>query len=284
VILARQPDELSDFLDNARRHGKSVGLHPTMGALHGGHRANISKMAAECDASAVTIYVNRLQFGTGEDFASYPRDLDADVALAEDAGADLVFAPAPGALFPEEPLARVSVARLSEMFEGEHRPGHFGGVATIVTKLLALAGPCWAYFGEKDYQQLVLVRRMVADLSLPAVVVPCPTVRETDGLALSSRNAYLSLREREAAPCLYWSLLAGKRAIEELGERSAAKVRGSMLEAAKREKLLDLDYAAVVDPSSLQPVGTVSGEVRLLVAGRIGKTRLIDNVAARTEK
>jgi len=284
VIVAREPEELRDFSDGARRRGKSVGLHPTMGALHGGHRANIAKMAAECDAGAVTIFVNPLQFGAGEDFASYPRKLDADLALAEEAGADLVFAPAPQVMFPEEPLARVSVAKLGEVLEGQHRPGHFDGVATVVAKLLAIAGPCWAYFGEKDYQQLVLVRRLVADLSLPAVVVPCPTVRETDGLALSSRNTYLSPKEREAAPALYWSLLAGKRAVEELGERNATKVKGYMLEAAAREGLLELDYAEVADPSSLAPVGSVSGEVRLLIAGRVGKTRLIDNVAARPEE
>lgn len=280
MIITTEPQEWSAFLDQARRQGKHVGLHLTMGALHAGHRANIRRAAAECDVVAVTIFVNPLQFGPSEDFAAYPRDLEADAAQAEEAGAGIVLAPPTAAMYPEEPLVTVRVKRLGEILEGRHRPGHFDGVATVVTKFFGLAGPCRAYFGEKDYQQLVIVRRLAADLSLPVEVVACPTVREPDGLALSSRNAYLAPAERMAARVLYFSLLNGKRAVEEQGLTGPAEVRAAMLEAAGREELFDLDYADVVSPSTLEVPPVLTGEARLLVAGRVGKARLIDNVAA----
>jgi pantoate--beta-alanine ligase len=251
-----------------------------MGSLHGGHRTIIRRAAAETDVVVVSIFVNPLQFGPGEDFDAYPRDLERDRAQAEEAGADVVFAPSTAAMFPEEPQVTVRVNRLADILEGAHRPGHFDGVATIVTKLLALAGPCHAYFGEKDYQQLVVVRHLVDDLSLPAVVVGCPTVREPDGLALSSRNAYLSATERSAATVLYHSLLAGKRAVEEQGVSDVAEVRAAMTAVAQREDLFDLDYAEVVDPGTLSVPPEVGAEVRLLIAGRTGKARLLDNLAA----
>ncbi|HTV11848.1 MAG TPA: pantoate--beta-alanine ligase [Acidimicrobiales bacterium] len=282
MIVVSEPDDFRALLEQARSSGKSIGFHPTMGALHGGHRANIRQMAAECDVASVSIFVNPLQFGPGEDFRSYPRDLDGDLAQAQEAGADAVLVPR--AAFGEEPLTTVRVKRLGHVLEGLSRPVHFEGVATIVTRLLSIAGPCFAYFGEKDYQQLVIVRRLVEDLSLPVVVVNCPTVREPDGLALSSRNSYLSKEERRAAPALYWALLAGKRAIEEEGEKDPVEVRSAMERAVSREPLLGLDYAVVADPGSLDEVELVEGEVRLLIAGRLGKTRLIDNLkAARSE-
>jgi pantoate--beta-alanine ligase len=271
---------MSAYLDEARREGKQVGLHLTMGALHAGHRANIRLAAAECDVVAVTIFVNPLQFGPNEDFGSYPRDVPSDAAQAEEAGADIVLAPATGTMYPEEPLVTLHVERLAEVLEGRHRPGHFDGVATIVAKFFALSGPCRAYFGEKDYQQLVIVRRLVTDLSLPVEVVPCPTVREPDGLAMSSRNAYLGPAERLAARTLYWSLLAGKRVIEEQAVTNPAQIRAKMLEVVRREPLVDLDYAEVGDPHTLEAPPVLSGAVRLLVAGRVGKARLIDNVGA----
>jgi pantoate--beta-alanine ligase len=283
VVLTESPDELRAFLEQARRAGRSVGLHPTMGSLHGGHLTIIRRAAAETDVVVVSIFVNPLQFGPGEDFDAYPRDLERDCAQAEEAGADVVFAPSTTAMFPEEPQVTVRVNRLADVLEGAHRPGHFDGVATIVTKLLALAGPCHAYFGEKDYQQLVVVRHLVDDLSLPAVVVGCPTVREPDGLALSSRNAYLSATERSAATVLYHSLLAGKRAVEEQGLIDVAEVRTAMTAVAQREELFELDYAEAVDPSTLSVPPEVGAEVRLLIAGRTGKARLIDNLAANRE-
>jgi pantoate--beta-alanine ligase len=280
MIITHKPEDLRSFLDETRRSGKRVGFHPTMGALHGGHRSNIRRAAAECDVVAVSIFVNPLQFGPNEDLASYPRDLDNDYAQAEEAGADIVLAPQVDAMFPEEPLVTVCVKHFGDILEGQHRPGHFDGVATIVTKLFGLSGSCYAYFGEKDYQQLVIVRRLVADLSSPVVVVPCSTVRQPDGLALSSRNDYLTPAERDAAPVLYWSLLAGKRAVEEQGVTNVADVRAAMVEVAGRETLFQLDYAEVADPLSLAVPPAISGEIRLLIAGRIGKVRLIDNVAA----
>jgi pantoate--beta-alanine ligase len=281
VIVTAEPEQLRAILNGARAEGKQAGFHPTMGALHGGHRANIRQMAAECDIAAVSIYVNPLQFGPGEDFAAYPRDLESDLAQAAEAGADVVLAPRPE--FAGQPLTTVHVGQLTEVLEGARRPGHFDGVATIVTKLFAIVGPCFAYFGEKDFQQLAVVRQLVADLCLPVAVVGCQTVREPDGLALSSRNAYLSEAERAAAPVLYWSLLAGKRAIDEAGERDGERVRQAMLAVAARQPRLELDYAAVVSPATLAVVSEISSEVRLVIAGRIGRTRLIDNVAANSE-
>lgn len=268
-------------LDTCRAKGQQVGLVPTMGALHGGHMSLIRRAAAECDVVTVTDYVNPLQFGAGEDLASYPRDLERDCRMAAEAGAASVFAPAPDEMWPDPPATTVSVAGdLADTLEGSSRPGHFAGVATIVAKLFSLAGPCVAYFGEKDYQQLAVVRRMVKDLSLPVELVACPTVREVDGLAMSSRNAYLSREEREAAPQLYYALLAGKRAVEDEGIDDPALVHKAMAECLATQPLFELDYAAVADPETLLQPNRISAEVRLLIAARIGRARLIDNVAA----
>lgn len=268
-------------LDSCRAKGQQVGLVPTMGALHGGHMSLIRRAAADCDMVAVTDYVNPLQFGAGEDLATYPRDLERDCGLAAEAGASIVFAPAPDEMWPEPPATTVSVAGdLAESLEGSSRPGHFAGVTTIVAKLLSLAGPCVAYFGEKDYQQLAVVRRMVKDLSIPVDVVACPTVRDVDGLALSSRNAYLTPAEREAAPRLYHALLAGKRAVEDDGVDDPALVQKAMAECLSSEPLFHIDYAAVADPETLRQSSRITSEVRLLMAARIGRARLIDNVPA----
>lgn len=285
-----QPSQLREWLDQARRHGATVGLHPTMGSLHGGHTANIRRAAAECDVVAVTIFVNPLQFGPGEDFEAYPRSLDADTAKAEAAGADFLLAPSTEAMFPTPALTTVSVANLAGRWEGQDRPGHFDGVATIVTKLLAITGPCYAYFGEKDYQQLVIVQKLVEDLSLTAVVVPCPIVREPDGLALSSRNVYLSTEERAAAPSLYWALLAGKRVLAGSPGRSsgtagdAGAAKEAMLEVMSRQHLFSVDYAEVVGAKDLAPLGAVSVPARLIIAARCASARLIDNIAANQEE
>ncbi len=279
MIVTGQPEEFRELLGRARAEGAVVGLHPTMGALHPGHLANIRQAAHDCDLAAVTIFVNPLQFGPGEDFEKYPRTLDQDLAAADEAGAGVVLCPPPEAMFSQVPLTTVAVRGLSGRWEGASRPGHFDGVATIVTKLFALAGECRAYFGEKDFQQLAVVRRLVADLSLPVEVVACPTVREPDGLALSSRNRYLGQDERRAAPGIYWALLAGKRSIEEDGLRDGHEVVRTMVRACEREPLVDLEYAAVVRPDDLEPLDEVVLPARLLIAGRVGRARLIDNVA-----
>jgi pantoate--beta-alanine ligase len=251
-----------------------------MGALHAGHLSLIRRAAADCDVVAVTDYVNPLQFGPAEDLGAYPRRLDDDCRLAAAAGAHVLLAPAPHEMWPDPPRTSVRVAALTERMEGRARPGHFDGVATIVAKLFALSGPCRAYFGEKDFQQLAVTRRLVRDLSLPVEIIACPTVRDPDGLALSSRNTYLDAAERAAAPRLYAALLAGKRAIEEDAERDPTRVARAMAGTLAREPRFVLDYAEVADPEDLSCPRVIRGEVRLLMAARLGRARLIDNVPA----
>ena len=277
--LLTSPGQLRKELDTAREAGLAVGVVPTMGFLHRAHASLIARSAAECGTTVVTVFVNPLQFGEAEDFDTYPRDLEHDLALAAEAGADLVFAPQPGDLWPQgPPVTRVEVTGLSEGLEGRSRPGHFTGVATVVSTLLSLAGPCRAYFGEKDFQQLLVVRRLVADLALPAEIVACPTVREADGLACSSRNVRLSPAEREAATVLHRALRSAAAAVEG-GERRAGRLRERMLAVLGEEPLVRPDYAEVVDPETLEPLDAVAGDARLLVAARVGGTRLIDNLA-----
>jgi pantoate--beta-alanine ligase len=278
VELTASPEGLSKLLSDARGAGRRVGLVPTMGALHQGHLSLVAAARRECDVVAATIFVNPLQFGPAEDFDAYPRDLDGDVGAAERAGVDFLFAPTTADMYPDgEPAALVDVRPLSTMLEGATRPGHFAGVATVVTKLLGIAGPCDAYFGEKDYQQLVLVRRLVADLSLPARIVGCPIVREVDGLALSSRNRRLSGEARLAAPALYRALRAGQGAIA-AGERSASGVEAVMAAELATAGGVAVDYAVVRDAGTLLAAPLLEGDVRLLVAAVVGGVRLIDNL------
>jgi pantoate--beta-alanine ligase len=253
-----------------------------MGYLHAGHRSLMDRSVAERDVTLVTIFVNPLQFGANEDLASYPRDLERDTAMCEAAGVDLVLHPSVEEMYPHgtPTLTTVTVAEISAPMEGAARPTHFAGVATVVAKLFAIAGTCHAYFGEKDWQQLAVVRRMAADLSFPVEVVGCPTLREPDGLAMSSRNVYLSADQRAAAPALHGALLAGRWAIE-AGERNAAAVREVMRAAIAAVPEAVVDYLEVVDAATLQPVDPLAGELRLLGAARFGKARLIDNVGAR---
>jgi len=279
-------DTLRKELDRERAAGRTVGLVPTMGALHPGHAALIRRSASECDVTVATIFVNPLQFGPDEDLAEYPSDLAGDLEVAGGAGAALVFAPPVDDMFPGGPSGEprsattVTVAGLSEGLEGASRPGHFDGVATVVARLLNLAGPCRAYFGEKDFQQLAVIRRMVSDLALPVEVVGCRTVRETDGVAWSSRNARLSAEERRAAPVLARALGAGTDAIAGGLRPDAGEVRRLMAAVVTAEPLARLDYAEVVDPDTLVPLDVLGAgvEVRLVVAAWLGGTRLIDNV------
>jgi pantoate--beta-alanine ligase len=264
-------------LDGARAVGLTVGLVPTMGSLHEGHLSLVRRAAAECDVVAVTIFVNPLQFGSAEDLASYPRDLERDVDLAATAGAEVLFAPTVEEMYPEPPAVAFDVGPLGDVLEGASRPGHFAGVATVVAKLFNLAGAARAYFGEKDWQQLLVVRRLVADLSFPVEVTGCPTVREPDGLACSSRNVRLSADERAAATALHRALVTAAAAVEE-GERDATRLGQVMAEVVKGERLVDLDYATVVRAGDLGPVDALEGHLRVLVAAWVGGTRLIDNV------
>jgi pantoate--beta-alanine ligase len=271
--------ELRAHLDRARAAGRTVGFVPTMGYLHEGHASLLRTARAETDVVVLSIFVNPLQFAPDEDLDAYPRDLGGDTALAEAEGCDLVFAPSTREMYPTPVLTTVSVREVSEPLEGRTRPTHFDGVATVVTKLFAIVGPCRAYFGEKDFQQLAVVRRLAADLSLPVEVVGCPTVREADGLAMSSRNAYLSEADRAAAPALHRALQAGLARLA-AGETDPAAVRAAMAAVIEAEPLVELDYAEVVDAATLQVPTPLAGELRLLVAARVGPARLIDNVGA----
>ena len=278
LVVVDRAEVFRKALDDARAGGATVGLVPTMGALHEGHRSLIRRAAAECDTTAVTVFVNPLQFSSGDDLDTYPRDLPGDLVTAGAAGARLVFAPAEAERWPDgRPATTVTVAGLSEGLEGASRPGHFTGVATVVATLFNLAGPCKAYFGEKDFQQLAVVRRLAADLAFPVEVVGCPTVREPDGLACSSRNARLSAEERAAAVVLHGALLDAAEALAG-GGREAERLRRVMADRVDAEPLAVLDYAEVVDEATLAPLERVSGDVRLLVAARFGRTRLIDNL------
>jgi pantoate--beta-alanine ligase len=271
---------LDEWLADRRAGGASVGLVPTMGALHAGHLSLIRRAKADNDAVVTSVYVNPLQFGAGEDLSAYPRDLDRDRGLAGEAGTDVVFAPSVDEMWPEPSQTTVHVEGVSAPLEGRSRPGHFDGVATIVAKLFGLVGLCTAYFGEKDFQQLAVIKRFVQDLSLPVHVVGCPVVRDPDGLALSSRNAYLTDEERELAPRLYWALLAGRRVIEDERRTDPDAVVEAMTASLAEVPRFTLDYAAVVDPHDLVPPDTLTGDVRLLVAARLGRARLIDNIPA----
>lgn len=264
-------------LDAGRASGRRVGFVPTMGYLHAGHGSLIESSAAADDLTVVSIFVNPLQFAAGEDLDSYPSDLPSDLALAEAAGADVVFHPSVDEMYPRAVVTSVSVAGLSERLEGASRPTHFAGVATVVAKLFAIVGPCRAYFGEKDFQQLAVIRRMTDDLSIPVEVVGCPIVREADGLARSSRNVYLSAVERAAAPVFHRALVAGRDAIR-AGERSPEAVEAVMAGVLATEPLVQPDYTVVVDAENLQRPDTVTGDLRLLVAGRLGRPRLLDNL------
>jgi pantoate--beta-alanine ligase len=268
---------LRAHLDPARAAGRAVGFVPTMGYLHAGHRSLLEAARADTDVVVASIFVNPLQFGAGEDLDAYPRDLGRDTELAVAAGVDVLFVPPVSEMYPRPVLTTVSVAEVSEPLEGTSRPTHFGGVATVVAKLFAIVGPCRAYFGEKDYQQLAVVRRMAADLSLPVEVVGCPTVREPDGLAMSSRNAYLSAAERAVAPVVHRALLVGRDRVV-AGERDPRAVRAAMAEVVAAEPLARLDYAEVVDADSLAVPDELAGELRLLVAVHLGRARLIDNM------
>jgi pantoate--beta-alanine ligase len=250
-----------------------------MGYLHDGHLSLIERSVAEQDLTVVTIFVNPLQFAPEEDLDAYPRDPDGDAAKAAGAGAGLLFTPSVDEMYPDEVLTTVNVTSVTEGLESGARPSHFSGVATVVTKLFAMVGPCRAYFGEKDYQQLQLTAALARDLSLGVTVVGCPTVRERDGLAMSSRNAYLTPGEREAAPVLHRALRSGQAAIAS-GETDPATVETLMGEVIDAEPLVTLDYAVVRHPRTIRPLERIDGPVRLLVAAQLPHARLIDNLGA----
>ncbi len=255
---------------------RPVGLVPTMGWLHDGHRALIRQARAESATTVVTIFVNPRQFGDPSDLDQYPRNEARDIAICEAEGVDIVFAPSVEEIYPPGSDTTVSVGALAEVLEGAARPGHFDGVATVVAILFDLVGAERAYFGQKDAQQVLVIRRMAADLAIPTEVVGCPTVREPDGLALSSRNVHLSAEERAAAPVLRRALLAA-RSRWEAGERDGAAIRAAMRETIASEPRANVEYVAVADASTLTELDRVDGPALLSLAVRFGTTRLIDN-------
>lgn len=270
---------LRERVGSAKRRGLSIGCVPTMGALHAGHSALFDRARAECDLLIGTLFVNPLQFDRRDDLQCYPRDLETDLRICGRHGVDILFAPSTAEMYPRELATRVEVEALGSGLCGASRPGHFRGVATVVLKLLNLVQPDLAYFGEKDYQQLLIIRRLVEDTNLPVRIVAVETVRERDGLAVSSRNALLNAEEREAAPTLVRSLRRAQRAIEE-GQSEAAVLVAQARAAFSREPLLRLDYFEVVDPETLKPVHRIVEPVRIAAAAWVGAIRLIDNLSA----
>jgi pantoate--beta-alanine ligase len=271
--------EIREAVARGRAAGLSIGLVPTMGALHSGHGALMDRARAECGCVVVTIFVNPLQFDRKDDYERYARTLDVDVDFCRERGADLVFAPGADEVYPAPARVFVDAPALSEYLCGMYRPGHFRGVATVVAKLFNMVQPDRAYFGEKDAQQLAIIEALVADLNMPVTIVPIPTVRESDGLALSSRNVRLSPEQRKSATALYRALRAAAACIASgAGPREAREVALGVL---KEEPSIRVEYLEVVDPQSMRPVDEIRGPVRIAAAVWAGETRLIDNVLQR---
>lgn len=276
-LLLTEIEATRAWVQERRRAGETVGLVPTMGALHAGHLSLAEAARRDCDHVVATVFVNPTQFAPSEDFDRYPRDLQSDAAKLGAVGVDVVFAPSVEAMYPPGATTSIEVGGVALPYEGEHRPTHFGGVATVVAKLFAIAPADRAYFGQKDYQQTVVVRRMVEDLNVPIEVVVCPTVREPDGLAMSSRNAYLAADERERALSLSRGLREAQRLFAS-GERGASKLRGAVRDVIAATPGVELHYAAVLRDGTVDEADEIDGPVVVVVAARVGQTRLIDNV------
>jgi len=278
--IIRQPRVFHDGLGKLRMQGRSIGFVPTMGALHEGHLTLVRAARAENDILAASIFINPLQFGPEEDFERYPRDIEGDTEKLRASGADMLFLPDTGSIYPEGFSTSVEVKGLSEKLCGAFRPGHFAGVATVVTKLLNLAGPTRAYFGQKDYAQCLIIKRLVRDLNMDVEIVMCPTVREPDGLAMSSRNQYLNPEERKAAGAIFKCLKGGEEKIKS-GTSDVGAIKTLMWEVLRSEPLIvEIQYAGAYDPETLDEQRELKkgGATLLAAAVRIGKTRLIDNI------
>ncbi len=268
---------MQSLADSFRREGKTIGFVPTMGFLHEGHVSLIRRARQECDVVAVSIFVNPTQFGPHEDFDRYPRDEKGDAQKCGSAGADILFLPSVAEMYPDKPAVFVVVEGISDILEGAVRPGHFRGVATVVSKLFHLVKPHKSFFGQKDYQQCVVIKRMVKDLNMDVEVVVLPTVREQDSLAMSSRNSYLNAEERRAAAIIHRALSAAEQLVK-AGVKEPEKVKNKTQAVLKEEPGLSIDYIEVADPESLAPLSIMKGAAVILVAVRLGRTRLIDNM------
>ena len=269
-------DDVRRVVGLARGDGKKVGFVPTMGALHAGHVSLIDRAVEDCGFVVVSIFVNPTQFGPNEDFDKYPRDLDKDVAVCEKAGADAIFAPSASEMYPAANSTWVDVEGITDHLCGASRAGHFRGVTTVCTKLFNIVCPDLAFFGQKDAQQAIVIKRMVADLNMPLEIVVCPTVRQEDGLALSSRNKYLSEAERNDALLISKALKACARSIAG-GEVDCEKLIG-LMESIVSSGAIDIEYLSIVDTGTLENAAVIDGQVLVAIAGRVGKTRLIDNI------
>ena len=276
MIISGSVQETREVIGNWKKRGFSVGLVPTMGYLHPGHISLIERARKENDMVVVSIFVNPIQFGPNEDLDTYPRDMTHDREVCEKAGAELIFAPEPSEMYPSENLVFVDIKELGNGLCGAKRPGHFRGVCTVVSKLFNIVLPDRAYFGEKDAQQLAIIRRMVKDLNFGTEIVSCPIVREPDGLAMSSRNLYLSPEERKAALSISRSLSAAKELMRK-GEKDSVKIREAIVAGISSEPLVKIDYAEIVDSADLSPVEKIEKPVLAAAAVYFGKTRLIDN-------
>jgi pantoate--beta-alanine ligase len=274
--IVKTIDEIREQVQQARQRGLTIGFVPTMGALHVGHRSLIEMARRQCSFVAVSIYVNPTQFGPAEDFSRYPRNLSADAAMCEDAGADVIFAPDDSVLYPTPQRAWVTVEKLTDNLCGRFRPGHFRGVATVCAKFFNIVGADMAFFGQKDAQQVAVIRRMVADLNLPLQIVTCPTVREPDGLAMSSRNQYLSAEQRRQAVYLSSALRECKRLFT-AGQRDTFALIAAMREILSQGILLQPEYIQIVDTDSLEDIERIDKSALAAMAVRCGQTRLIDN-------
>jgi pantoate--beta-alanine ligase len=270
-------DEMRSASREARRERKRLGFVPTMGALHEGHLSLMRAAKAKCDVVAVSIFVNPLQFGPGEDLAKYPRTFERDTSLLEKESIDILFAPTPEEMYPAGAITYVTVEGLSDKLCGRSRPGHFRGVTTVVAKLFNIVEPDLAFFGQKDAAQATVIRRMVRDLNLPVEIAVCPIVREPDGLAMSSRNAYLSPQERKSALILHRALSEVKSRFDQ-GERNAANLIKTGKQLIAQEPAVRLDYFEIVDPATLDPIGELTKSALVAVAAFVGNTRLIDNI------
>jgi pantoate--beta-alanine ligase len=268
---------ISEIRASRQKLSGSVGFVPTMGYLHEGHLALVKQARIENSAVIVSIYVNPTQFGPREDFGAYPRDLDRDLELLRGEGVDIVFVPSDDEMYPPEFSSRVDVEKITERLEGASRPWHFRGVATVVAKLFNIVQPTKAYFGQKDAQQAVVIKRMVADLNMRIEIVVVPTVRESDGLAMSSRNIYLSPEERQAATILFKALTLARQ-LRKGGEKDAGKIRRQMTSLIQKEPLAQIDYVSIADAETLEELNLIDRPTLASLAVRIGKTRLIDNM------
>jgi pantoate--beta-alanine ligase len=268
---------MRSLAESLRKEGKRIGFAPTMGFLHEGHLSLMRTAREENDVVVASIFVNPMQFGPREDLARYPRDAEGDRGKCESVGVDVIFMPTVAEMYPEQPSVFVTVEGISEILEGAIRPGHFRGVATVVAKLFNIVQPNRAYFGQKDYQQCAVIRRMVQGLDLDVEVSVLPTMREPDGLAMSSRNSYLDGSQRTKAACLFRALLAAQELVR-TGVRETEKVKQKMRAVIAQEKGVEIDYVEIADPDDLAPLDTINDRIVLLVAVRIGSTRLIDNL------